>query len=52
MYKFIIITVGFTCTILQCKPLKEKRAKYGDQTEQQNTRLYKHWSNSNKLKGY
>ena len=46
MYKFVIPTVAFTCTILQYTPLKELRGKCGDQTEQQGTVLYNHWSTS------
>jgi len=42
MYKFIIITVGFKRTILQYSPLKEKRGKYNNKTEQQGTTSYKH----------
>jgi len=39
MYKFIITTVAFTCTIPQYRPLEEKYGKYGDQTEQPVYRL-------------
>ena len=46
IYIFIVITVVFTCTILQYNHLKEKHDKYGNQTEQEGGRLYKNWSTS------
>ena len=47
MYILIVITVGLTCTVVQKTELREKLGKYGDQTVQQVTILYNHWSTSN-----